>query len=167
MSFYYSSDEAEWLKSEIVNLDLTCPCDMLVADAREIQEACNGVGAEWLSTTSRKIITKMLHYAELSAAIHDWQYHNSNGDEAKRKRVDDLFRHNGLAEVRAKYPQWWNIRRWLGERAVLIAHEVLSRTGEVAWQSAFADRVKRTLKQRNISINQFFFEEQKNEEHHH
>lgn len=156
MSFYYSSDEAEWLKSEIVNLDLTCPCDMLVADAREIQEACNGVGAEWLSTTSRKIITKMLHYAELSAAIHDWQYHNSNGDEAKRKRVDGLFLYNGLAEVRAKYPQWWNWRRWLGERAVLAAHEVLRRVGDKAWNDALAKRFLRVCDERGMTPDDFF-----------
>ena len=153
---FYTTDEAEWLKEEIVNRRLECPIDMIIADAREIQEACNGVGAEWLSTTSRKIITKMLHYAEASAAVHDWQYHHSNGDALRREHVDDLFLNNGLREVRSKYPQWWNWRRWLGERAVLAAHEVLRRVGDKAWNDALAKRFLRVCDERGMTPDDFF-----------
>jgi hypothetical protein len=164
---FYTTDDISKLQADIVNIRLIAPAKMVACKPSMLISVCNGIGAEWMSERSRKIITKLLYYAEATACIHDYEYYNSDGTEERRKAVDELFLINGLREVRSRYPQWWNIRRWLGERAVLIAHEVLSRTGEVAWQSAFADRVKRTLKQRNISINQFFFEEQKNEEHHH
>lgn len=160
---YYTEDEIERIRSEIVEYGLDAPKAMLNADASTLQEACNGIGAEWLSKTSRKVITRVLHYAECSAAVHDWHYHNSNGDDTTREDVDELFLSNGLREVRSKFPQWWNWRRLLGERAVLAAFEVLRRVGAKAWNDALAERFKRVCAQRGITPDDFFNLEKESE----
>lgn len=156
MSYYYSTDDLRKLQKKIVNVGLIAPTSMISCKAQKLQPICNGIGAEWMSKTSRAIITKMLYYAEATACIHDFEYHYSDGEEERRKAIDEMFLINGLREVRARYPQWWNVRRWFGERAVLMAHEVLSRTGALAWQSAFAKRVQREFKQRKIKAKEFF-----------
>ena len=150
--YYYSTDDLRKLQKKIVNVGLIAPTSIVSCKAQKLQP----IGVDWMSKTSRKIITKALYYAEATACIHDYEYHYSDGEEERRKAVDEIFLINGLREVRARYPQWWNIRRWFGERAVLMAHEVLSRTGALAWQSAFAKRIQREFKQRKIKAKEFF-----------
>jgi hypothetical protein len=135
---------------------LLAPKAMFNADVDVLQNVCNGIGAEWMSNKSRKVITRLLYYAEATAMIHDWEYHHSDGSENTRLGVDEMFLVNGLREVRYRFPQWWNIKRILGERAVLTAHEVLSRTGNKAWNDAFAKRVKQKLESLGLSAIAFF-----------
>lgn len=151
----YNCEQAKELQKNIVEIGLLAPVSIIHASPEKFCEVCNGIGAEWMSKSSRKIITKMLHYAECSACVHDWEYHNSNGDDDRRLAVDEVFLVNGLREVRYKYPRWWNIKRWLGERAVLMAHEILARTGSMAWRDAFAKRVLITFAENDIDVDEF------------
>ena len=57
--------------------------------------------------------------------------------------VDRRFLSNGLAYVQKCFPQWWNWRRWLGERAVLAMYAVLERLGYVAWCLSFVENHKK------------------------
>lgn len=159
----YNHEQAEALQKKIVEIGLLAPVSIVRASPEKFCEVCNGIGAEWMSERSRKVITKMLSYAECSACVHDWEYHNSNGDDDRRLAVDEVFLVNGLREVRHKYPRWWNIKRWLGERAVLMAHEILTRTGSMAWREAFAKRILTTFAERGIDIDDFFYNENENE----
>ena len=152
----YNPQEILSLVQFAERIKLKMPSELGDAPISQLQIICNGIGADWMSAKSRRVITRLLSYAEASAMIHDWQYHHSDGDELTRSLVDEDFLHNALREVRSKHPQWWNIRRILGERAILAAHEVLCRTGGIAWNDAFANRVKRKLQSLNISTNQFF-----------
>ena len=151
----YSTEQAKALKQKIVDMGLLAPVSIKHATSEDFCKACNGIGAEWMSERSRKIITKMLHYAECSACIHDWEYTKSNGDNDRRLAVDEMFLMNGLREVRHRYPQWWNPKRWLGERAVLMAHEILARTGSMAWREAFAKRILTMFAENDIDVDEF------------
>lgn len=158
----YTEDKIHALFCIAKGAKLLAPKVMFNADTSKLQLVCNGIGAEWLSERSRKILSKLLYYAEATAMIHDWEYHHSNGSEETRLGVDEMFLVNGLREVRYRYPQWWNPKRWLGERAVLVAHEVLSRTGGVAWNDAFAERVKEKIKDMGLTTTEFFYLEREN-----
>lgn len=157
----YTKTQIAEIRARAIEYGLTYPQSFLAAQRANLCTVCNGIGAEWMSERSRKIITKMLDYAECSAAVHDYEYSLSDGDEKRRKSVDELFLMNGLREVRAKYPHWYGWRRWLGERAVLAAHEILTRTGSLAWRDAFASRVLAEFKKRGITAKQFFEENKK------
>ena len=152
----YTEDKIEALICISKNAKLYAPKSMLKAKPKLLVNICNGIGAEWMSEKSRKIISRLLYYAEATAMVHDWEYHHSDGLNETREGVDEMFLINGLREVRYRFPQWWNPRRWLGERAVIAAHEVLSRTGQQAWNNAFAERVMEKLAELNITTTEFF-----------
>ena len=152
----YSNSEIANIRGRIKAAGLIQPAAMKSYNNWRLRTICNGIGAEWMSEHSRKIITKMLKYAEAAAAIHDFEYYISDGDEARRKAVDEIFLLNALREVRFFYPKWYDPRRWFGERAVLAAHEILSRTGGLAWRDAFASRVLKEFQRRGITATDFF-----------
>ena len=152
----YSAAQITEIRARIKAAGLVMPAAMKSAHNSRLRAVCNGIGAEWMSERSRTAITKMLKYAEAAAAIHDFEYSLSDGDEGRRKAVDEMFLLNALREVRHYFPKWYDPRRWLGERAVLAAHEVLARTGGIAWRDAFAGRVLDALKKRGISAKDFF-----------
>lgn len=124
---------------------LSAPHAFTVAPLADLQKICNGIGADWQSDASRRKLTRMMSYAEASAAVHDWHYHNSNGSESWRATVDEEFLMNALREIRYKY-RWYNPRRWLAERAVLVGYCVLQRMGRAAWAIAFCERCKKSRK---------------------
>ena len=124
---------------------LSAPHAFELAPIADLQKVCNGIGADWQSDASRRKLTRMMSYAEASAAIHDWHYHNSNGSEAWRAVVDEEFLVNALREIRYKY-RWYNPRRWLAERAVLAGYCVLQRVGRAAWAIAHCERCKKSRK---------------------
>ena len=137
----YSENDIKRLLENAKKYGLCIPAKMLAMPVEELCKICNGIGAEWMSERSRRILTKALKYCEISAAIHDFEYdvQTSTQDEA-----DERFLMNALREVRYMFPQWWNWRRWLGERAVLAAFEILSRTGKAAWAFAYFNKNKKT-----------------------
>ena len=135
----YTETDIKKLLGKIRDAGLSAPAEMLSAAPSELVGACNGIGAEWMSERSRAILTKALKYCEAAAAIHDFEY---DAQTSSQPDADERFLLNALREVRYTFPQWWNWRRWLGERAALAAYEVLSRTGKVAWALAYFDKHK-------------------------
>lgn len=139
----YTKDEIENLRSLAKEAKLRAPHAFWNASAEDLVNICNGIGADWQSEKTRKIITKSLKYAEPAAMIHDFEYSRSDGDKERQERVDRRFLSNGLAYVQKCFPQWWNWRRWLGERAVLAMYAVLERLGYVAWCLSFVENHKK------------------------
>ena len=126
----YDQDEIKDLMKRSLAAELWIPAAMMQEAPEVLCQVCNGIGAEWMSERSRKILTKAFKYCELAAAIHDYEYY---AQTTSRASADERFLLNALREVRHSYPQWWNWRRWLGERAVLAAYAILERVGIVAW----------------------------------
>lgn len=135
----YTETDIKKLLGKIRDAELSAPAEMLRATPAELVGVCNGIGAEWMSERSRAVLTKALKYCEAAAAIHDFEY---DAQTSSQSDADERFLMNALREVRYTFPQWWNWRRWLGERAALAAYELLSRTGKVAWALAYFDKHK-------------------------
>ena len=134
---FYTEPDIKKLLCKIRDAGLSAPAKMLSAAPAELVGVCNGIGAEWMSERSRAVLTKALKYCEGAAAIHDFEY---DAQTSSQPAADERFLLNALREVRYTFPQWWNWRRWLGERAALAAYEILSRTGKVAWALAYFDK---------------------------
>ena len=141
----YSKKQLLQILETIKSAKLNAPNAFVSAPIADLQKICNGIGADWQSEASRRKLTRMMSYAEASAAIHDWQYYMSNGSESWRAAVDEEFLVNALREIRFKF-KWYNPRRWLAERAVLVGYCVLQRVGRAAWAIAHCERCKKSKK---------------------
>ena len=135
----YTKSEIDNLLKIAVDAGLEAPVSLIKSTGLEIQERCNGIGADWMSEQSRAILTRVLNYAEATALIHDWQYSKSDGSRKKQQDADDLFLLNGYREIDFKYPHWWSWRRWCAKASITAAHTLLKRLGEVAWRLAYAE----------------------------
>ena len=136
----YCVDDVEKLKADIAKFGLTAPVGMFETPNDELCKICNGVGCnhpEHIPSTLRKILNKVMRFAECSAAIHDFCYYNSNGTEDSRKAIDRLFRENMLDEIRARNPRF----RWLKEWIAIRAYEAVRKCGRSDWCIAFTERI--------------------------
>lgn len=133
----YTTEQIKSLRCRASAARLSYYVDFDEESDERLAQVCNGIGADWMSERSRKVVTKAMKYMEASAMIHDWEY---DAQIDTQENADERLLLNGLREVRFMYPQWYNWRRWLGERAVLAAFEVLSRTGKVAWALAYYNK---------------------------
>ena len=137
--YYYDQDDILKILKTVRDAGLIAPDGMLSAGVAELQKDCNGIGADWMDSKSRKILTRLLKYAEATAAVHDWLYSRSDGTEPARAKADDLFLINGYREIDFKYPSLWNWRRWRAKATVTAAHTILKRIGVVAWRLVYAE----------------------------
>lgn len=136
----YAKNDIERLLESAKKYDLYIPAEMLTTPAEELCKICNGVGCEHpehIPSALRKVLNKVMRFAECSAAIHDFCYYNSNGTEESRKAIDRLFRENMLDEIRARNPRF----RWLKEWIAIRAYEAVRKCGRSDWCIAFTERI--------------------------
>lgn len=136
----YCVDDVERLKADIAKFGLSAPVGMFETPNDELCKICNGVGCEHpehIPSALRKVLNKVMKFAECSAAIHDFCYYNSNGTEDSRKAIDRLFRENMLDEIRARNPRF----RWLKEWIAIRAYEAVRKCGRSDWCIAFTERI--------------------------
>lgn len=134
----YSVGDIERLLGRVKNFGLDAPSEMLSANADELIAVCNGVGCEHpehIPQAFRKTLSRVMAFAECSAAIHDWAYHNSDGTEASREAADRQFRANMLDEIEGRKPRFKWLKQWLALRA----YEAVRRYGRADWCIAFAE----------------------------
>lgn len=134
----YLAGDIERLLGRVKNFGLEAPAEMLSANADELIAVCNGVGCEHeehIPSKLRKILNRVMAFAECSVAIHDYCYYYSDGTECKREYADKMFRANMLDEIRAR-----NVRfKWLKEWIALRAFEAVRKCGRADWCIAFAE----------------------------
>ena len=136
----YAENDIERLIEGAKKYGLCIPAEMLATPAEELCKICNGIGCEHpehIPSALRKILNKVMKFAECSAAIHDFCYYNSNGEEASRKAFDRMFRENMLDEIRARNPRF----RWSKEWLAIRAYEAVRKCGRSDWCIAFAERI--------------------------
>lgn len=136
----YLESDIECLIESAKKFGLCIPAEMLAMPAEELCKICNGVGCEHtehISSALRKILNKVMRFAECSAAIHDFSYYNSNGTEDSRKAIDRMFRENMLDEIRARNPRF----RWVKEWLAIRAYEAVRKCGRSDWCIAFTKRI--------------------------
>lgn len=129
----YTVEEMGVILGKIHEANLDAPSDMINLEPEELVKICNGVGGASMSPKLRAALTKAYKCAEATAAIHDYAYENSDGKEASRRNADRDFLNNGLKEVHFLHPNWWDWRRWYGERKICIAFAMLEKLGRADW----------------------------------
>lgn len=135
----YKEEDIKRLLNKAENAGLTIPEGLINSDIASVIKNCNGIGAEFQSLRSRKILTKLMYFAEASALIHDWQYSQSNGKQKQQKDADNLFLINCYAEINSTY-KWYNPLRWLAKAIATIVHTILFKFGFIAYKIAYVDK---------------------------
>lgn len=134
----YGANDIERILEQIKSFGLTRPVGMLGNE--NLCSIFNGVGCEHeehIPSKLRKILNRVMAFAECSAAIHDYCYYYSDGTESGREYADKMFRDNMLDEIRAR-----NVRfKWLKEWIALRAFEAVRKCGRSDWCIAFAERM--------------------------
>lgn len=143
----YTEDEIKDLMESARKSGLRAPDEFWATPPKELVKICNGIGADWQSERTRKIVTKALRYAEEAALIHDWEYSQVDGSKTAQRLADERFLINGLKLADVKYPFLLDWRRWLAERAVLAMHAVLKRLG---WVQCCIDFTEKTNEMRGV-----------------
>ena len=72
----YAKNDIERLIESAKKYALCIPAEMLAMPAEELCKICNGVGCEHpehIPSALRKVLNKVMRFAECSAAIHDYE----------------------------------------------------------------------------------------------
>lgn len=132
----YGASDIERILAQIKSFGLTRPAGML--DDENLCGICNGVGCaheEHIPSKLRKILNRVMAFAECSVAIHDYCYYHSDGTECKREYADKMFRANMLDEIEGRNPRFKWFKQWLALRA----YEAVRKYGRADWCIAFAE----------------------------
>lgn len=132
----YGASDIERILAQIKSFGLTRPAGML--DDENLCGLCNGVGCEHeehIPSKLRKILNRVMAFAECSVAIHDYCYYHSDGTECKREYADKMFRANMLDEIEGRKPRFKWFKQWLALRA----YDAVRRYGRADWCIAFAE----------------------------
>lgn len=136
----YCIDDVERLKADIAKIRLSAPVEMFETPNEDLCKICNGVGCnhpEHVPSALKKVLNRVMCFAQCSAAIHDFCYYQSDGTESTREAVDKRFRANMLDEIRARKSRF----SWLKEWIAIRAYEAVRKCGRADWCIAFTERV--------------------------
>lgn len=138
----YCVDDVERLKADIAKFGLTAPVGMFETPNEELCKICNGVGCnhpEHVPSALKKVLNRVLNFAQCSAAIHDFCYYQSDGTESTREAVDKRFRANMLDEINGRVGRFKWLKQWLALRAFAAVRKC----GRSDWCIAFAEKIIR------------------------
>ena len=120
---------------------LDIPEWMLKENPQDLRAVCNGVGPEHAPKWVRKFITAVARNLQQTAAIHDGDYHKSDGTPQGRRKADFRFLCNGIQESKQHY-RWWQPCRWILQAKAVICYLLLEVCGKRAWKDAFNNNQK-------------------------
>lgn len=136
----YTVGEFEQIRKLARSAGLRAPDAFWDAPASELIKVCNGVGADWQSDKTRKILTKACACVEATACIHDFEYHNATLTSSGQGDADDLFLLNGIKETLYKTKRILSLKFIWDTRKVLTAYLVLRRVGGLAWAQSYFNK---------------------------
>lgn len=141
MSGIYKDCQLDEIREFAKANKLSAKVEFFEEDALALMKICNGVGDELTHELLRKFLTRVYKFAEASVAIHDYDYHFSDGTPESQHAADVRFLANALAEVSLRYGKWWQlIFRWNAEWAVLRAYRKICKQGVSAWCVCFRNK---------------------------
>lgn len=138
----YCIDDVERLKGDIAKFRLYAPVEMFETPNEDLCKICNGVGCnhpEHVPSALKKVLNRVMAFAECSAAIHDFCYYQSDGTESTREAVDKRFRANMLDEINGRGGRFVWLKQWLALRAFAAVRKC----GRSDWCIAFAEKTIR------------------------
>lgn len=125
----YSDDEIQ--EKLILAEKLKLSGRELLQDISRMKRVCNGVGAEWMGDSVRKVITDLNPALILPADIHDIRY-DIGGTSEERKKADEEFLENGIKCANYRY-RWYNPLRYLVHKQAYKYYNMLRIAGFIAW----------------------------------
>ena len=103
----------------------------LLEDRERAMRVCNGIGAEWMPDSARKLISSLNPTLVLAADIHDLRY-ETGGTTEERKAADDEMLENGCKLAEARYG-WYNPLRYWVKHKMRRFYKILRAFGFLAW----------------------------------
>ena len=103
----------------------------LLEDRERAVKVCNGIGAEWMPESARKLISSLNPTLVLAADIHDLRY-ETGGTEEEREAADDEMLENGYKLANARY-SWYNPLRYWVKHKMRRFYKILRAFGGWAW----------------------------------
>lgn len=103
----------------------------LLEDRERAMRVCNGIGAEWMPDSARKLISSLNPTLVLAADIHDIRY-EIGGTTEERKAADDEMLENGYKLADARY-SWYNPLRYYVKWKMRKFYKILRAFGFLAW----------------------------------
>lgn len=103
----------------------------LLEDRERAMRVCNGIGAEWMPDSARKLISSLNPTLVLAADIHDLRY-DTGGTSEERERADREMLKNGYKLADAHY-SWYNPLRYYVKWKMRKFYKILRTFGFLAW----------------------------------
>ncbi len=103
----------------------------LLEDRERAMRVCNGIGAEWMPESARKLISGLNPTLVLAADIHDLRY-DQGGAELDRLLADVEMLENGCKLADAHY-SWYNPLRYYVKWKMRKFYKILREFGGWAW----------------------------------
>ena len=107
----YTVGEIVALRREAEQLQLCGRSKLDSYTPAELQEICNGIGADWMPEIMRELLTALSPFAEAAAMIHDVEYFEGGG-ASEREAADRRFRENIVRTAKRSY-DWYHPLRYL------------------------------------------------------
>lgn len=108
----YSIEDIKKARQQAAELGLKGSLIFCSLPITAVQKCCNGIGAAWMSETSRKILNKRFPVLQTAAMIHDVRYQYGSGTDEDFHQANDELYENGCILAKAKY-SWWEPLRYL------------------------------------------------------
>ncbi len=138
----YSIQEIKKIRADALLLQLKAPAIFWELSDQQLMQICNGYGNDSMWTKLRYALTWVYRNYPAAAAIHDVEYHFSDGSEFGQVEADNNFEENLLI----KWAEIYGRLRWMNPVAIyartklLIAVESVRKLGHDAWNEAFERR---------------------------
>ena len=136
----YTLDEIVELCFEAEQLKLQGRAKLDRYTYAELRRLCNGIGAEWMPGFMRELLNTLSPFAEPAALIHDVEYFEGGGEEA-RAAADRRFRENIIITAKARY-RWYHPLRYLAIARADCFYALLRIFGAAAWNGEEEERAE-------------------------
>lgn len=139
MSHTYTITEILSAREMAARLQLQGCGPFCTLPALEVQDICNGIGAEWMPASARALLDKRHPTIRIAAMIHDVHYFLGTGTDEDFKAANHNFYVNGCALAKYEYG-WWNPTRYLVMWDAYKLANICEAFGRAAYDQAIEDR---------------------------
>ncbi len=135
--YFYTLEEIDRLRKQVEALGLEVPDGFRQMSPLQLQQECNGCGAESMPEKQRRVLTAALAMYEAAFFVHDAAYALIGKGEA-----DDMMYRNMVKIVRYNFGTfWWLKKSALIERFTIIpaVYGIVAVGGDDAYEAAQKD----------------------------
>lgn len=136
-------DEILTLREEALRMNLIGADRLLQFTPEELQNICNGIGAEFLPEQARGLLDKLHPTLRPVAMVHDVDYFLGLNSYEDFSFANDKFLLNGKIAARFKH-KWYNPRRYIVCKQAKIFAKTCQVCGLYAYLQAIKQRKERS-----------------------